>query len=351
MIQNNNSNDDFERDIVLQRIKEDEQLKDLREEVDQFRRSQLQSEEKFFNDVAKEHPWFAEYARDAKELRAEESNDIYNRRLGIDYRIHTDRLIEDDDIAYDEALNGNLKYRERIEHWENKLNYEPNSPDIDPENRAYQADHFHLPHDSRPDFRGSTFEFEHEEKPDSFINEYRLKSYEFWRSMNEKYPWDLVDSELKANMVDPILGFLPRRISQDHDIAYEAYSHHSEIEWRVVGDTRMEQRAMAEAERAYEDEMHHQAAQISEELEIALLERGFQDHDDDDLVIRENNPFMGYPANEIPEHVFSNNSTSINQYRHEFEALYELTDDDICEIFQISPSEYEQLRTNDERDR
>lgn len=345
----NNDNDDFERDIVLKRIKEDEQLKDLREEVDQFRNSQLESEEKFFDNVAKEHPWFAEYAKDAKELRAEESNDIHNRRLGNDHRIHEQRSIEDDDTAYHESLEGNSNYLERIKHWEDKLNYEPNSPDIDLENRAYRADHFHLPGDPRPDFRGTTFEFEHEERADSFINQYRLKSYEFWHSMNEKYPWDLVDSELKANMVDPILGFLPRGLSKVDDIAYEAYSHHSEIEWRVVGDSRQEERFLADAERAYEEQLHHQEAQLSEELELEFLERSSRFNDD--LLIRENNPFMGYQNDEAPEYVFSNDPVSIDQHRDHFEALYELTDDDLTEIFQLTKSEIEEYNRNDERER
>lgn len=351
MNQNSKYNDDFERDIVLQRIKEDEQLSDLREEVDQFRRSQLESEEKFFNEVAKDHPWFAEFAQDAKELRAEESNDIQNRRLGIDYRIHQERLIEDDDTAYHESLDGNSKYLERIKHWENKLNHEPNAPDIDPANRAHHADHFHLPGDSRPDFRGTTFEFEHEERPDSFINQYRLKSYEFWCSMDEKYPWDLVDSELKANMVDPILGFLPKGISRGDDIAYEAYSHHSEIEWRVVGDSRQEERHLADAERAYEEQVHHQEAQLSEELELEFLERSSLDPYDDDLLVRENNPFMGYHNDKSPEYVFSNDPVSIAQHREHLEALYELTDDDLTEIFQLTKSEIEEYTRDDERDR
>lgn len=344
--------DDFERDIVLQRIKEDEMLADLREEVDQFRRSQLEAEEKFFNEVAKDHPWFAEYARDAKELREEESLYIDDQRLGADYRIKEERLVDDNETAYREALEGNSKYLERIEHWQEKLNYDSRLPDIDPADKQYYSNFYHLPGDSRSDFRTPDFEFEHDARPDSFVNQYRLKSYEFWRSMNEKYPWDLVESELKANMIDPILDFRPRGLSKEDDIAFEAYSHHAEIEWRVVGDSREEERFLNEAERAYEDHMHHHEAQISEEREMIVLERHFL-APDADLLVCEDNPFMGHQIDNLPEQILSDDQVSINQHREHLEALYELTEDDICEIFQISPEEYEWYRTNseDERDR
>lgn len=339
MSENQNHNDDPEREIILDRIKEDLQLQDLREEVDQLRQSQAQKQIEFLEAAGEKHPHFAELAEKAKRLFEVEGDAIDKRRLGYDHHIEQERESIDIEDAAELELEGDPDYLDRMEFWKEKLNYDRELPEIDPSDEAYRHDlGFHNTGSERTDdFRNEGFVFGHESRPDSIFNQLRLESYEFWKQATWEYPPDLIESELKTNLIHPVLDFRPNGLLPEADEFYEAERLYLNIQWRTSHDR-------------YDDEswrLEYQKGNLPRLFEIGGRELSF-DHltfenapRNIGMFASENAPFLHNTLVQQEKFDGGVDPQLLNQYREELEQLYDLSDDEALEdLFQLRESDF-----------
>lgn len=345
----NNENNDHpsERDIILARIKEDELLKALRDEVDQFRQLQSRSEQQYFEEVAAGHPELEKFPVNAKELREIENEAIAKRRLGFDHHVREQRDNYDKERGFQDS-----QYGVRIQFW--KDIYEEPLPPIDKEDRAYLFDQgFHNTGPERTDdFRNPDFVFGHEIEPDGFVNQMRENSFDFWKSMDRKYPSELVESELKTNLIHPVLDFTPWGIGPERDDLADAEIYHANLDWRVNGDRYDDERWQAEYKLAHEPQFFTiGGARIIPERDLPGIKGEFLEN----LVTENDRIINQYPASEQ-----SQISTPLNQLVDQFtnqvtedhEFLPHLSDDGVREIFDMERHEvFERYRKDQELER
>lgn len=235
--------DDYYKTKVLERLQENQKLQELRNEVDEYRANELNKEDAFFGKIAEKHSWFAEYQEDAKYLRDMETKEIAKERNLFDNELKLDHYMRDHDWDFEERSNGYYGYQERMIEWSNKLglDYEPEFQRSQDYLRSHHSSYSDGTLYGPTDFRHKEFKLEStEESEPTFGHEMLKDKYDFWSSMNQKYPRDLVDAELRANFTDPVFDFKDRfTISDDRELT-DAYGRHSHLEWTMLGDSRME---------------------------------------------------------------------------------------------------------------